>query len=329
MLVSFALRPLKQLLFTDPVINIGQWAPIVGTGLAIVGSLYLLIAADMEAEDEADPPTPQPTTNTTTIQRCPRCETCAISDDDSSNSSTRSRHSSRSRGEQASTEISRTATHPSVTRPVNRSDTIQTDATNQTLDARGRRKVARVLNTASKELTRKLHQHIEQTGFNTRGLTEYPQVPGERLRNRNLPDVQKAYSSTPLTRSRAQSFIGSIHSDAPNGNGEGSSRTPQGSSRHLSLPTPVSPVPRAVTRQRHANTFSSGSNSVESRGRPTLTVLGDLTPGRSRSPSRGSVSNEERGSRTPSIPEVSPSDMTFDGDGGETGTSPKIILSTP
>ncbi|KAG5912579.1 hypothetical protein E4U42_002148, partial [Claviceps africana] len=33
----------------EPMASIGQWSPIVGTGLAAAGSLYLLLAADIEA----------------------------------------------------------------------------------------------------------------------------------------------------------------------------------------------------------------------------------------------------------------------------------------
>ncbi|KAK5167090.1 uncharacterized protein LTR77_007820 [Saxophila tyrrhenica] len=42
---------------TEPVKNIGQWGPIVGTGLAVIGSLYVLLAQAMVREQlESDPP---------------------------------------------------------------------------------------------------------------------------------------------------------------------------------------------------------------------------------------------------------------------------------
>lgn len=274
----------------------------------------------MVAEDNEEDPSAEQQPNPRSLERCPRCATCAIYDYDSS-SSARSRHSSHSRGRRASTELSRTATHPSVTRTVNRTETVQTE---QTLDARGRRKVARFFNTLSKELTRKVHKQIQESGFNRRGRTEYPMVPGEPLRNRNLPVMQEAYRSTPVPRSRAQSFIGSIHSNFDSPNGEGSSRTPQRSSTHLSLPT--SPPPRAVTRRRHADTLPG---SFEGRERPNLAVLDyEYVRGRQRSLSRGSVSNEEQVSRTPSIPEVSPTDVAFDGNGEDTSSGPRIVVST-
>lgn len=291
----------------------------MGTGLAVVGSLYLLLAADMAAEESGQAIQPEQA-NSRAIERCRRCATCAVYDDDDSSDSTRSRHSSRSRGRRASTELSRTATHPSVTRTVDGTETIQTE---QTLDD-SRRQLARFFNNLSKQVTRRVHEHVQESGFNIRGITEYPMVPGEPLRNRNLPVVQKAYSSTPLPRSRAQSLIRSTHSDSQSG--EGSSRTPpQGSSRHLSLP--ITPPPRVVTRQRHSNTFSSGENSSQSRERLNPPVLEDgHLLGRDRSPSRGSISVEEYASRTPSIPEVSPTNVAFD---GEAGTSPRIVVSEP
>ncbi|CAI7641235.1 unnamed protein product [Penicillium pancosmium] len=36
---------------TEPITSIGQWAPIVGTGLAAIGSLYVLFAATMDADE--------------------------------------------------------------------------------------------------------------------------------------------------------------------------------------------------------------------------------------------------------------------------------------
>ncbi|KAK5135332.1 hypothetical protein LTR08_005436 [Meristemomyces frigidus] len=37
---------------TEPVVNIGQWAPIVGTALALLGSLYMVLAEAMKLEAE-------------------------------------------------------------------------------------------------------------------------------------------------------------------------------------------------------------------------------------------------------------------------------------
>ena len=39
----------------DRALFVGQWAPMVGTGLAILGSLYLLLAAEVEAMKETEP----------------------------------------------------------------------------------------------------------------------------------------------------------------------------------------------------------------------------------------------------------------------------------
>lgn len=296
--------------------DIGQWAPVVGTGIAAVGSLYLLLAADMEAEEnEEEHPDEQP--NTRTVERCTRCDACVISDGDG-DGSTSSRTSSQSHGSRTSTEIARTATQPSISVIVRRSTTNQSE---HTIDAGGRRKVARLLNMASRQLAAKAYNQFHDSGFNPQGLTDFPEVPGEPFRNKNLRDFQKAYSNTPLPRSRAGSFIESINSDSPNG--EGSSRTPQGSSRHLSLP--VSPPPHVVTRQRHSNTLPSSEGSFEITGHHDCRNPDGHPSGRQRSSSGGSNSNPEHTSRSPSIPEVSPTDVTFDGQ----ATSPKIVVSTP
>lgn len=297
----------------------GQWAPIVGTGLAIVGSLYLLLAADMEAEEKQEheeghlneQPAPR------SPGRCARCDTCAVADDDT-NGSTSSQHSSLNHHAPESTEIARTAPQPSVSGTFRRSITNQSE---QTVDLGGRRKVARILNMASKQLAAKTYTQFNDSGFNARGLTDFPEIPGENLRNKNLPEVQKAYSSTPIPRSRASSFIGSIRDESPNG--EGNSRTPQPSSqRHLSLP--VSQPSHVVTRQRHSTLPSRPGSSFEPAGHQRSGGGVESEPSNRQRSSSGERSERDH-ARTPSIPEVSPTDVTFDNQ----GASPKIVVSTP
>jgi hypothetical protein len=52
-------RPVRHQ--TEPLANIGQWGPIVGTALGVVGSLYILLAQavvlEQSAEYQAKPPT--------------------------------------------------------------------------------------------------------------------------------------------------------------------------------------------------------------------------------------------------------------------------------
>lgn len=274
--------------------------------------------AEEKQEHEQEHPDEQPPTRT--AGRCTRCDTCIAPADDAGGSAS-SRRSSLSHHRPGSTEIARTATRPSVSGTFRRSTTNQSE---QTVDVGGRRKVARILNMASKQLAAKTYTQFNDSGFNPRGLTDFPEIPGEMYRNKNLPEVQKAYSNTPIPRSRASSFIGSIRDESPNG--EGSSRKiQQNSQRNLSLP--VTQPPRVVTRQRQftfparQDTSFDGichqrSSSGDVEGEPSS---------RQRSSSGGSKSGRDHASRTPSIPEVSPTHMVFD----KQDTSPKIVVSTP
>ncbi|KAJ5546151.1 hypothetical protein N7494_003736 [Penicillium frequentans] len=210
---------------TEPIASIGQWAPIVGTGLAIVGSLYLMFAADMEAEAEQTGP---PQENT---QVCVDCGGNAIRD--STNSSTSPRRSG-SIVEAPSPDIERTATF----------STIRQALTSQSgSDPGGRRQVARFFNVVSTYMAAKAHTNFEDTGFEVQERTNFPEIPAEIFRNERLNDIRIAYNHTPLPRSRATSFVGS---DTSNGEGS-SSRIPRGQSS-----LPVRP-PLAATRSQPAD----------------------------------------------------------------------------
>ncbi|CAL5869284.1 uncharacterized protein PFLUO_LOCUS3512 [Penicillium psychrofluorescens] len=69
--MNFFSEPVKYQ--TEPIASVGQWAPIVGTGLAAVGSLYLLLAADMEAEEKGEA-LPDEESKNPNGPRCARCD---------------------------------------------------------------------------------------------------------------------------------------------------------------------------------------------------------------------------------------------------------------
>ncbi|KAG8360108.1 hypothetical protein FVEN_g2109 [Fusarium venenatum] len=88
---------------TEPMANIGQWAPVTGTAMAMIGSLYLLLAR--HAEEAGDPYTPHKC-------NCPHCHI-----DNSARHSQVSHHDSMSslNSRQAGPSLSVTETHPTVT----------------------------------------------------------------------------------------------------------------------------------------------------------------------------------------------------------------------
>ncbi|KAM0719432.1 hypothetical protein Q7P37_005337 [Cladosporium fusiforme] len=58
---------------TEPIVSIGQWAPIVGTGLALFGSLYVALAATANLEDShTDGPSRSPSNRSPRGHESPR-----------------------------------------------------------------------------------------------------------------------------------------------------------------------------------------------------------------------------------------------------------------
>lgn len=274
-------------LLTDE--SLGQWAPIVGAVLAVLGSLYLLLSADMEAAGKEDGQQEE-----TIVGKCPNCD-CAVSDTGNS-----SRRESRTSAERQDPDIEMT--------------TIRRPTTNQTIGTQpdlGRRKVARFLIAASAIMTTKAHNQIEKTGFKPEAKTTYPETPGERYKNSDLQKQIDEYkrSSTPDNRSRAASFISSRGSVD---NGEGSSRRPR-SPTWRSVPTPN--ISRPKSRQAHSNSLPSGGIfgtstlqcppvAASAGGQRQLSPL-DITPNsRSRAPSMSEASPTTSSPRPQATPEI-------------------------
>jgi hypothetical protein len=251
----------------------------------------------MEAEEKGEAPPGEEPKNQP-VRRCARCDQCAISSD-IADSSTGSRHSSQSNDEQPPQGMARTETQPSVS-------TAKRTMTNKSegSDPAGRRKVARFLNMASMRVAAKAGSQFEDSGFNPQGGEDFPEVPGEALRNENLPSIQKAYINSPMARSRASSFVESIESDSSNG--QGNSSTPWGLSRYLSLPDPA----RTPTRPRHSNTLPSIGSSSELASHHDIRILRGDPSTWPRSIPGGSNPNQEHVSRAPSISETSPTALT-------------------
>ncbi|KAJ5636317.1 uncharacterized protein N7484_009630 [Penicillium longicatenatum] len=279
---------------TEPIASIGQWAPIVGTGLAVVGSLYLMFAADMEAEEKQTGPTRE-----TTTPICADCGGNAIRD---STDSTTPPGTSGDTVEAPSPEIERTATF----------STIRQAMTSQSgPDPGGRRKVARFFNVVSTYLAAKAHNNFEDTGFEVQERTNFPEIPAEMFRNERLYEIRNAYNNTPLPRSRATSFV-----ESETSNGEGSSRIPTGQSS-----VPARP-PLAVTR-RHSNTMPAGEAPFE---RPTFlqirSLYSNLSPGQW-SPQDGPTPDEHQNVGHDSISDADPAPISPSGP-----TTPKIVVSS-
>lgn len=211
-----------------------------------------------------------------------------------------------------STEIARTSTQASINPRLPRTATNQSEGS---VHSGGRRKVTQYLNIASMKLAAKAHDQFQDSGYHAKGLSSFPEVPGESFRNENLPEIQRAYS--PIPRSRASSFIGSESS-----HGEGSSRVPLEIPRHLSLPGPPTPT-RSITRPRHAYTMPSRASSCAVSEGHVGSTLNEVPSTRDTSIENDAATSIAHETRPSSAIEVSPTTLT-----PNSQEAPKIVVSS-
>lgn len=266
---------------------------MVGTGLAVIGSLYLLLATDMADEEKHEDTKSDNSPDERVVERCARCNQRAVSDE-STEPGPGSRWSFHGHGEQPSPTMTPAATEPS-----------------KSIDPGRRRQVARFLNMASERFAAKAHTHIEGSGFNAQRRTSFPVVPGENLRNMYLLDTKRAYSKSPIPGSRAGSSVNSFHSDLSNGE----------SNRQL----PWTPPPTHLKpRQKHANSLPSrGSSSEIPRFRDFGFSYGNPSA-RQESTREVSIPPKQHASGAPSAAEIIPAPSAPDGQ----GIPPKIVISS-
>ncbi|KAL7793624.1 hypothetical protein V8C37DRAFT_378500 [Trichoderma ceciliae] len=290
----------------EPIASIGQWAPIVGTGLAAIGSLYLVLAADVEAvKEETDP-------NAANECKCPHNHFEHHNHHDSPIAHSPS--SDQDRGSQSSddgfsADTSESAEFPEM-RPTNTDlstisfhaldhvSTMQASLSNDATaaisqhvslgstvkrttktDSGNRRKVAKMFVAVGETLGTKAQDWFDDSEFKTGKAVDWPEIPGESWRNKRLQDIRDQYNphrdangnATPLprSRSRASSYIGSIRDASPQ---------PGLSLSRSHSPTRPSP---SLPRQQRASTLpetslfglpthSSPPLPTQARGRPRM-----------------------------------------------------------
>lgn len=262
----------------------GQWAPIVGTSLAALGSLYLLLTTDLGAEkDEENPDTP----NVPMHQS--NCSTREIgigifngSTHSLATPSSAEEHGGTSPGNMGTSRerVSIASTSaPRLSYQARRS---------LTADTGNRRKVARTLTAMGNYLSNAMHDRLDDSGFKHGKALDFPEIPGEEHRNRALRQIREQYNSghetegciTPVIReprSRAGSFI----STAPSMRSIDDGSTPRATSPQRARsrsPAPSPTTPRdsgdgSSTIRRdsstHRNSLSSPRlNGVQQRTQP-------------------------------------------------------------
>ncbi|KAI0172675.1 hypothetical protein GGR52DRAFT_417172 [Hypoxylon sp. FL1284] len=273
---------------TEPMTSIGQWAPVVGTGLAALGSLYLLLSADLDAEEEED--NPKHSTHhcncshhhldggSVSFHEQPgmtrRPDSLGIRSIHSYIVESPERHQSDSPTVQETGLF--TGPSPIVTSPErvyrcpSTSDSGRDISPERTStagrDVGHRRKVAKVLTKISNYLGTASEHQFDDSEFRHGKAMDFPEIPGEEMRNPALMQIRQVYNqprdedenagSSPGKRpSRSGSFARSVRSTT---SAEGSARM----SRAPSIHQPPSPVSRG--------TFDLGEpSSSDARGRPT------------------------------------------------------------
>ena len=173
----------------------GQWAPIVGTGLAVLGSLYLLLVLDLEAEEEA---ARKEAGSNASSHHC-NCSTREVHRDRYSASI----HSVATPGDQRSVWGGRkdnSAESPQRTievshdeghhRRVARASTTGTFGT----DVGNRRRVASVLMAVGNYLGTAAHDRFGGREFQDGIAADFPEIPGEEQRNPGLSRIRRGYN---------------------------------------------------------------------------------------------------------------------------------------
>lgn len=162
---------------TEPIASIGQWAPIVGTGLAVMGSLVVYLTTTTSAEPETDSVSGDAHDST---------------DDNSvSNSSSHGSVRPNTHDSNHSRIKPNTLTHVNTQRSI--ASTIPTDRG-------GRRKVAQFMSKVGDYMGTPGHGQFDTSSFR-RDANTYPTIPGEHFRAEGLTDTERRYNSGRLSRS--------------------------------------------------------------------------------------------------------------------------------
>lgn len=218
---------------TEPIASVGQWAPIVGTGLAAVGSLYALLAQGLEDEESKRAESPphhctcshQHHTNgnesTKTSSERPQREEIELSAVESDTDDVAISQQPTYETVATHPNATRQATHTTVTDALERYGTVGTTTSSAAAtDAGNRRKVARALEKIGQKLGTPAPGTFDDSAFKMGDAADFPTVPGEEVRNPELEKIKATYNpprdsdgnATPLRRqrSRAGSFAGSV-----------------------------------------------------------------------------------------------------------------------
>ncbi|KAI0385173.1 hypothetical protein F5Y04DRAFT_206823 [Hypomontagnella monticulosa] len=304
---------------TELIVGIGQWAPIVGTILAALGSLYVLLAVDLEAGKED------------AIQRSPTYH-CNCSHHHSDHA--RSLNSRNEPGAGTSIRNVDESTHDNTTpfpgqsslggspamREVSNglfvdpshaiaipdeahfrsssshsggessAEIMSTDERQPVADLGGRRRVAKTLTAIGNYFGTASRDQFDYSEFKHGKALDFPEVPAEEQRNPDLRQIREVYNqprdedeitTSPSKRpSRAGSFTGSIAS-RPSMEGSPAMSRAISAPHSQSLQSQSPSSSPATLGVRHSNTLPAGQSSFETQSAESPSSA-DVNRGRQR-----------------------------------------------
>jgi hypothetical protein len=288
----------------------GQWAPIVGTILAVLGSLYHIRHKGLGLKEETNPTASKSPLNPA-MREGHRDKSPASSHDVATRGAIDGRHSLSNGGGRTSTETVISPLPRAVTPTGGKTPPECVPTTNPLQRAviwrdGGRRGVARTLTALSDWLVTSTPNQFDVSTFRSGPAQEYPRVPAEEHRNKHLNNIENRYdgNATQLRKqhSRAGSFTGGVNSG-------------------LGINVEGNPTPRAQSpRRSHSGTFpaertsgelqnvtshtSAGSNGDMPRRRPTLEVPPLDHQGRKRTFSASPITFDDSINQGPSSPAI-------------------------
>ncbi|KAF2033207.1 hypothetical protein EK21DRAFT_98485 [Setomelanomma holmii] len=220
----------KQVLYqTEPMASIGQWAPIAGTVLAALGSLYLLWFNEEDPIDEkrgaqhppsSYSPNAADSDHNVSQHRISNVHRPSRFDNDMLGLGIRSASPNDMR-------LIPTITHPDIDQAA-AEESHPPEIEDQ--PTAGRNRVRKWFTTAGRYLGDAAHQKLDVSDFNDQRAHRFPEVPGEPLRNPALERISRQYSELREQNSRAEStYAASVVSTS--GLEGGSTPPPPASSR--------------------------------------------------------------------------------------------------
>ena len=250
---------------TEPIASIGQWAPIVGAGFAIFGSLYRFLTADDREDNSA------------------ACKCTCHNVEGTKRQSIPATHN-----ESTSPGTTTTTPEPAHTHPPRR----------ESDDIGNRRGINRFLIRLATTLSIAAHDRLTDYDFQIGRAQDFPEIPAEAQRNGTLQQIRDQYnprrdSNGNLTLSR----VGSTMSMASWRDGERSSTTSQGISPRSSRastrsrsPSPFPPSSRQGGRPASEECHDGPDPPAQPRRRRDTLEVPHQHGSTRRSPSGSSVS---------------------------------------